>query len=70
LVWNIDDPNRPRLLDEPLSGDDPMYGVDFSADGHIVATADWGGVVQLWDVHDPNSPHRIGSPWPEIPELR
>ncbi|TJZ94484.1 WD40 repeat domain-containing protein, partial [Actinacidiphila oryziradicis] len=50
-LWNIKNPRRPTLLDEPMStGDNSnVHAVAFSPDGHILAVAGSNG-VQLWNV--------------------
>ncbi|WP_018504462.1 nSTAND1 domain-containing NTPase [Parafrankia discariae] len=78
FLWNISDPDRPRLLAGPLRGNTGgVLAAAFTPDGSILATsstgtADYGNGggdrvtddadVILWDTSDPATPRRIGRP--------
>ena len=66
-LWNVADPAHPRPLGQPLpSGPGTGFGpavvlsVAFSPDGHMLASSDNGGTIQLWDVADPARPRPLG----------
>ncbi|MHA6621101.1 nSTAND1 domain-containing NTPase [Pseudonocardia sp. DLS-67] len=65
--WNeislidISDPARPDPIGESLVGHTAQIGaITFSADGTLLATADWDQSMILWDVTDPARPKRWG----------
>ncbi len=66
-LWNVADPAHPSPLGQPLpSGPGSGFGpavvlsVAFSSDGHMLASSDNGGTIQLWDVADPAHPRLLG----------
>ena len=66
-LWNVADPAHPSPLGQPLpSGPGAGFGpavvlsVAFSPDGHMLASGDNGGTIQLWDVADPAHPRLLG----------
>ncbi|WP_198542040.1 AAA family ATPase, partial [Parafrankia colletiae] len=78
FLWNISDPDRPRLLTGPLRGNTGgVLAAAFTPDGSFLAlsgtgTSDFGrgggdrvtddADVILWDTSNPASPRRIGQP--------
>ena len=65
-LWNVADPAHPRSLGQPLpsgpgSGPGPavVLSVAFSPGGHMLASSDNGGTIQLWDVSDPARPRLL-----------
>ena len=67
-LWDVADPAHPRPLGQPLPsgptggpvGNALVQSVAFSPDGHILASGDSGGTIQLWDVTDPAHPRPLG----------
>ncbi|MCX5040211.1 MULTISPECIES: WD40 repeat domain-containing protein [Streptomyces] len=52
-----------RPLGEPLTAHTAaVWSVEFSPDGHTLASAAQDDTVVLWNVADPARPHRIGEP--------
>lgn len=78
FLWNISDPDRPRLLAGPLRGNTGgVLAAAFTPDGSVLATsstgtADYGigggdrvtddADIILWNTSDPAAPRRIGKP--------
>lgn len=63
LLWDLRDPDRPRLLGTPLTGHTAeIWAVDFSPDGTILATGGADNTVRLWDVTDTAHPMPVGQP--------
>lgn len=49
VLWDIVDPEEPRLLGYRLSGHDSLIEhIEFSPNGHILASASNDGTVRLW----------------------
>jgi hypothetical protein len=70
-VWSLATRKLTRELETPTLPADsytdfPVLGVDFSADGKLVATASRDGAVRLWDANT-GSPVRVCVPWGSHP---
>jgi WD40 repeat protein len=52
LLWNVEDPNRPRRIGSPLPGHEGsiLLTLAFSADGRTLVSGASDGKVILWDV--------------------
>jgi WD40 repeat protein len=66
-LWNVGDPDDPRPLGPPLTGNDlQVLSVAFSPDGSVLATTGSGTgattTIQLWDIADPAAPRPLGQP--------
>ncbi len=62
-LWDISDPQKPKLLGSPLmehSGS--VMSVAFSPDGSILASGGGDPYLILWDVSNPERPTIIGQP--------
>jgi WD40 repeat protein len=49
--------DNPRTVDQPLqwkSSRDPVWSLNFSPDGHLLATAGWSKLFHLWDLASVN----------------
>ncbi|WP_222270309.1 nSTAND1 domain-containing NTPase [Modestobacter marinus] len=74
ILWELTDPAAPQQLGAPLSGHTSGVGaVAFAPNKHILATAGFDesndnsrviedSTVVLWDVTNPATPQRLGSP--------
>jgi len=63
LLWDLREPDRPRLLRTPLTGHTAeISAVDFSPNGNILATGGADNTVRLWDVTDTAHPKPLGEP--------
>ena len=69
-LWDVAGPAYPRPLGEPLlerprffgsaGGPAVVLSVVFSAEGHMLASVDDAGTIELWDVADPAHPRLLG----------
>ncbi|MFE9750078.1 TIR domain-containing protein [Saccharothrix saharensis] len=52
LLWNVEDPNRPRSIGSPLRGheDSVQATLSFSTDGRTLLSGAYDGKAILWDV--------------------
>jgi WD40 repeat protein len=55
-LWDVANPERPGLLSTLTGYGRTVRTVDFSPNGHILATASWDATVVLWDVANPARP--------------
>jgi WD40 repeat protein len=63
LLWDVNDPARPKLLGAPLTGHtDFVWGVAFSPDGKTLASGSGDDTIILWDVSDPARAKTLGAP--------
>lgn len=67
ILWNVDNPRRPRKLatigtDENVGSITDALGISFDPAGDVLISTH-GGVVRLWDVRDPASPMRLTKPF-------
>ena len=66
-LWDVADPAYPRPIGPILTAGGSVgqatvgvSSVAFSPHGHLLASGDYGGLVQLWDVTDPAHPRTLG----------
>ncbi len=62
LLWDLEDPLRPRVLGKPFINFDNPVTLAFSGDGTRLATAGLNGEAAVWDVTDPEHPRTTGTP--------
>ncbi|MGH3885421.1 MAG: WD40 repeat domain-containing protein, partial [Pseudonocardiaceae bacterium] len=63
ILWDVQDPARPRRLGPPLTGHtDSVESVALTPDGRTLATGSDDRTVILWDVRDLTRPSRLGPP--------
>jgi hypothetical protein len=60
-LWDIADPDRPRLLATLVGHTKDVNGVAFSPNSRLLATASDDGAVKLWDVATPGDPRLIST---------
>jgi WD40 repeat protein len=60
-LWDIADQVHPTAIGRPdITGENDLFSVNFSPDGHELATSAAGGRVRLWRVADPAGVEPIG----------
>jgi WD40 repeat protein len=63
-LWGIGNPEHPQPGPQILTGGDgdpPIAAMAFSLDGRILASIDYGGTIQLWNVIHPHAAQLLGS---------
>ncbi|MBL7488138.1 hypothetical protein I6A60_34100 [Frankia sp. AgB1.9] len=59
-LWDLADPDQPRLLGDPLASGPGIDAIVAFGPGGLLATAASRASVQLWDVSIPTKPRRLG----------
>ncbi|WP_405489412.1 NACHT and WD repeat domain-containing protein [Nocardia sp. NBC_00511] len=58
FLWDVNDPHHPHRLGNPINGAEK---VAFSPDGKLMATAEKGGGIRVWDVGNPSAPSQVAA---------